>query len=249
MEFPHPYPSPGGGTRYAKARGRTASAFERFDDTIDLDIGVGDGAAGVHNEIGTRALVGVGHLPRQHLLQLLQRHAGTLHDALALSFGRRTDNDDGVDALFAAPLQQQRDLDNGHGGTLRRLAAQKGALGLQHQGMDNGFEALEFAGLRQQRCGELLAIDLASGRGAGKSRLDCRHGGALVELVHLGVGIAHSNAKRTQTRGDGGLAHADGAGEANDQHQCASMSATSSARSSSVTSGRTPNHLSKPGTA
>ena len=115
--------------------------------------------------------------------------------------------------------------------------------------MHDGFEALELVGLGQQRGGELLAVDLAGGRGAGESRLDGGHGGALVELVHLGIGIADGDAERAQARRDRRLAHADGAGEADDQHQLPSMSATIKARSSSVTCGRTPNHFSKPGTA
>src|SRR2546422_8196939 len=46
-----------------------------------------------------------------------------------------------------------------------------------------------------------------------------RGGGALVELVHLGVGIAHANAERAHACRDRRFAHADGAGEAEDQHQ------------------------------
>ena len=86
--------------------------------------------------------------------------------------------------------------------------------------MDDGFEALELVGRGEQRRGELLAIDLAGGRGAGEGRLDERDGGALVELVHLGIGIAYGNAERAQARRHRRLAHADGAGEADDQHQC-----------------------------
>ena len=80
---------------------------------------------------------------------------------------------------------------------------------------------LKPAGVVEQRRGELLAVDLAGGGGAGEGRLDGRHGRALVELVHLGIGIADGDAERAQARGDCGLAHADGAGEADDQHQCA----------------------------
>ena len=75
---------------------------------------------------------------------------------------------------------------------------------------------LNSAGSAEQRLGQLLAVDLAVGRGAGKRGLDRGDGGALVKLVHLGVGVAYGNAERPQARRHGGLAHADGAGEADD---------------------------------
>ena len=86
---------------------------------------------------------------------------------------------------------------------------------------------LNLSGSASSAGGELLAIDLAGGGGAGEGRLDGRDGSALVELVHLGVGIADGDAERAQARRHRRLAHADGAGEADDQHQCPSMSATS----------------------
>ena len=128
--------------------------------------------------------------------------------------------------------------------------AQELALGLEHQGVHDGLEALELAGLGEQRRGELLAVDLAGGGRAGEGRLDGGHGGALVELVHLGIGIAHGDAERAQARRDRRLAHADRAGEADDQHQLPSMSATIRARSSAVTCGRHAEPLARsPGTA
>jgi len=96
---------------------------------------------------------------------------------------------------------------------------------------------------------ELLPIDLAVSRGARKRRFDGTRSRTIVELVHFGIGVANANAKRPQARRHGRLAHADGTGEAEDEHQPPSMSATMTARSSSVTSGVTPNHRSKPGTA
>ncbi len=115
--------------------------------------------------------------------------------------------------------------------------------------MHDGFEPLEFAGLGQEGSGELLAIDLAVCGRAGKCRLDRGNGGSLVEPVYLRIRIADGNAECAQPAGHRGLAHADGAGEADDEHQRPSMSATIRARSSGVTSGVTPNHLAKPGTA
>src|SRR5262249_3571667 len=117
------------------------------------------------------------------------------------------------------------------------------------QRMDDGFEPLEARRIREQHLAQLAAIDLAARSRAGKSGLDRRDRGPLVELVHLGIRIADGYAEVAQARSDRRLAHADGAGEGDDKHQRPSMSATTSARSSSVTAGRTPNHFSKPGTA
>ena len=50
--------------------------------------------------------------------------------------------------------------------------AQERALGLEHQRMHDGLQALEAGGIGEQRLGQLLAIDLAVGRGAGKRGLD-----------------------------------------------------------------------------
>ena len=92
-------PLAGRGSGYAQnlAKAVPWRPFERFDQLIDLEVGVGECAAGVHNEIRTRALVGIGHLAGQHLLELLQRHAGTPQHALALHVGGRADDDDRID--------------------------------------------------------------------------------------------------------------------------------------------------------
>ena len=115
--------------------------------------------------------------------------------------------------------------------------------------MDDRLEALETGGIGKQGGSQLLAIDPAISCRAGKRRLDAGYCRALVELVHLGVGVANGDPQCAQTCSDGGFAHADTAGEPNDQHQWPSISATTRARSSSVTWGATPNHFSKPGVA
>ena len=95
-----------------------------------------------------------------------------------------------------------------------------------------------------------LAGRPAARRGAGKGRLDRRHGGARVERVHL--------ARRRRTPACRSVRKCAAAvdlpmpmraGEADDQHSAALDVGDDSARSSGVTSGGTPNHFSKPGTA
>ena len=72
-------------------------------------------------------------------------------------------------------------------------------------------------------------------RGAGKRSLDRRHGLALVELVHQRVGVADRDAALAKLRCAVGLAHADGAGEADDEHKCCSFPVSSITRGSART--------------
>ena len=96
-----------------------------------------------------------------------------------------------------------------------------------------------------------VAIDLAVDRRAGKRRLDRRDRLALVEPMHHRVGIVHRHAGLAEESRRGRLAHADRAGEAEDEHHVvfARMSASIMARCSGITFGATPNQWVKPGTA
>ena len=110
--------------------------------------------------------------------------------------------------------------------------------------------SLEACGLGEQRRASLLAVDLAARRRAGKRRLDRRDGRALVEPVHLGVGVEHGDAAaRADAPPTVDLPMPMEPVSPTISISVPSMSATIRARSSSVTSGRTPNHFSKPGTA
>src|SRR5262245_59150875 len=101
----------------------------------------------------------------------------------------------------------------------------------------------------KQRRRPPLSIDPHPLGRAWESRFDGGNRGAFIEPVHLRVGIEDGDPQGAQAGGDGGFAHADRTREANDKHHWRSMSASSRARSSLVTWGRTPNHFSKPGTA
>ena len=77
-----------------------------------------------------------------------------------------------------------------------------------------------------------------------------------IERMHGGVRIEYRNTVLGKHAGGRGLAHGDRTGKADDFHGrrgpafiSRSMSSSSSRRSSTVTSGRTPNHFSKPGWA
>ena len=105
---------------------------------------------------------------------------------------------------------------------------------------------------RRARGGEPGAVDGAVLTGPRETRLDratARRTG--IEPVHGRVGVeAPARRRSANIRGRGRLAHADRAGEAEDEHHARStMSATIDGAQLGVTAGRTPNQRSKPGTA
>ena len=82
-----------------------------------------EAVAGVDDEIGPLALFGIRRLPGQDRLEFFRRHAGPRKHALALDLGRRGDDDDLVDAIGSAGLEQQRNVEHGErraGGTMAR---------------------------------------------------------------------------------------------------------------------------------
>ena len=105
-------------------------------------------------------------------------------------------------------------------------------------------------GLRAgQFLAEQLAVDLAAARRAGKGRFDRPDRLAVIQAMHASIGVEHGHAAAREMLGRRRLPHADAAGEADDQHHAAPSEAATWALSAGVTSGRTPNQRSKPGTA
>ena len=101
----------------------------------------------------------------------------------------------------------------------------------------------------RQLLAEQLAVDLAATRDAGKGRFDRPDGLAFIEAMHAGIGVEHRHAAAREMLGRRRLPHADAAGEADDEHHAAPSEAATWALSAAVTSGRTPNQCSNPGTA
>src|SRR3546814_7687614 len=77
----------------------------------------------------------------------------------------------------------------------------------------------EFWRMTEHAGTEFLAIDAARSGGAGKARLDRRDQRAARPLqpMHLGIGVEHRHAFAFEHRGRGRLAHADRAGEPEDE--------------------------------
>src|SRR3546814_349024 len=85
--------------------------------------------------------------------------------------------------------------------------------------MDNRLERGEFVAVAEHARAEFLSIDAVRSGGAGKARLDRSDQGAAGPLqpVYLGVGIEHGDAFALKHRRGGRLAHANRAGEAEDE--------------------------------
>ncbi len=188
-------------------------------------------------------------LPRAQGLELFLCHAGTRQHALALHCLGRAERNGHVGTALGAGLEQKRDLQHRELGSLLFLCAQEIDLGLDHHGMHDGLQLLQAFGFTRHLLGEQRAVDSALAHGPGKSRRDRRHRRAFIELMHVSVGVEHGDAAGPEMRGRRALAHAHAAGEPDDQHQPPSRLATTWALSAGVTSGRTPNQRSKPGTA
>ena len=163
---------------------------------------------------------------------------------------RRAQRDRHVDALLGAGLEQQRDLQHRELRARILLLDQEIDLGRNHHRMHDGFELFEPA------LGEPASFSLSSLRStlpprvdAGKGRLDRPDRLAFIEAMHASIGVEHRHAAAREMLGRRRLPHADAAGEADDQHHAAPSEAATWAFSAGVTSGRTPNQLSKPGTA
>ena len=135
----------------------------------------------------------------------------------------------------------------------RRAAARKRFSPGADARVENSFELLERRRIAEHPPSERRAIDPAR-PGCRTERL-ChlidRRATRSEQRMNRGIGIEDRNAKPPERPGRLGLAHADGTGQAEDDHDAAlwCQSASTNALSSGVTSGAIPNHASNPGRA
>ena len=164
---------------------------------------------------------------------------------------RRRHDDDAIDALIAAGLQQQRDVEH-HGTSAPPPGARdEGTLLLPHHRVQDAPPA----GSAPPDC---PAPPDATPPGPPRRRAPCPGNAAAIARtarppracnpVHRGIRVEHRDARPAERRGGRRLPHADAAGQAEDDHRV-SRSAATNWRSSSSTRGSTPNQAWKPGTA
>lgn len=201
------------------------------------------------DEVGPPPLFHVRHLLTQDGLKFLRSHRGATQHPLALQKGRGGDHDDGVAAALAAGLEQQRDVERDQRQPPPRRPPEERLLGLAHQRMQDAFEPPKGGSVAEHPRAEGAPVDRPVDDRARERRRDRRHGPTATaeQAVDHGIGIMDGDAEAAKLRGRGALAHADGTGEADDDHCYVPRS--TSARNSGVTSGSTPNQAAKAGRA
>jgi hypothetical protein len=162
--------------------------------------------------------------------------------------GWRRHDHDRIDALFSAGLEQQRDVEHDPRAPRVRLAPAGSVRDRAHQRVHDRFEPPD----RIRIADELFRrasprSTLPSTTLPGNACLDRRDRLARIKPVHHRVGIVQRHAGLAKEFRRGRLAHADRAGEAEDEHQVfAKISASIIARCSGITFGATPNQWVKP---
>ena len=194
--------------------------FSKCDDAAESLQGLGLGEAVLQEEIGAAALLGVGRLLRQDLLESLFGHAGPGQHALALDLGRRGHHQNGVHTPLGTGFIKQRDVQHHQRRAAAGVTAQE-ALGLlPHQGVQDRFQAAQGLGLSKDGGAQLLPVDCAVMDHAGKGGLDGGHGPPVLghQPVDRGVGVVQRQAEPPEHPRDRRFSHADGAGETQDHH-------------------------------
>ena len=180
----------------------------------------------------------------------VDRHAGTRQHARALHMIRRAEHDRHVDA----PLRRRSRTVTGSRARRawrRSSPARAGNRSRPSPPWDARCisSCFSVSGVPATSCASSARSTLPCRVDAGKRRFDRRNRLALIEPVHAASASNTGMPALREMRGRGRFAHADRAGQSDDEHHCAPSVAATCARSSGVTSGRTPNQRSKPGTA
>ena len=183
---------------------------------------------GLYHKVRAGAFLPVRQLRRAYGCEPLGRHAGPGKHAGALHMGGGGDDDYAVNAPPAATLEQQRDVENDERHAPHAGAAQKSRLRLANEGVHDALELAEFVRLSEHRLAKRRSVEPRRMGDAGKRLLDGvqRPAARSLQTVHLSVCVEDRHAPAREHGGHRRLAHADGAGEADDLH------AVSSARSS-----------------
>ena len=158
-----------------------------------------------------------------------------------------------VEKSMRRRLEKKRYFEDGQIGAFVVLVEQESPFGGADAGVNDGLKLLQLFWRGEDLRGQSRAIDHAIPDRAGKHHLDQRRSFTGVKIVNDFVGVQDRNALIAKVGRDRALTHPDRACETCDDHVWAFsrawMAASTALRSSGVTSGRTPNHLSKPGTA
>ena len=190
-----------------------------LDDAADGAEGFEFGEAGWDDVGGAAALFGVRGLAGDDGFDLRHRQAA-FADAGDLDVARAGDGDGAVDAAVAAGLEEQ--------GNVQQHGAAVGAEGpaaellllLADQRVHDGFQPAHGGVVAQDLGAEFGAVEHAVVHRAGEGFGEGGNGAAVAGLQAVDgfVGVEAGDAVGGEHFGGGGFAHADAAGEAEDDH-------------------------------
>lgn len=210
---------------------------ETRDEMTDFGPRLAQALPRVDHEIGAAALFPVAHLGGEDGAELLVRHPRPPEHAAALHMRGRRHDDGGIDVGMAAALEEQRDVERDDRRAVLPRRREERLLRLPHHRMHDRLKAAARPGVPEHRRAELRAVDTVRPGRPRKRRLDRRERRAAGPLqpVHLRIGVEHGNARASQHRRDGRLAHADRTGEAEDDHRVSNAFSSSSQPSGGAT--------------
>jgi len=176
--------------------------------------------AGRDDDAGPAPLQRVRHLLAQDAVELFRRHAGPRHDAAALQEGRRTHHQGGVDATLPHAFEQQRNVEHHQFLARESGTPQEGTLPSMDQRMHDRFQPAQRLLVAEDAGAQGLTIEHAGLHDAGKRRLDAgqRRAARCLQGVDGGIGVVHGHAHLPQHLRCGRFAHADRAGQPDDDH-------------------------------
>ena len=160
---------------------------------------------------------GIGYLQCQDLLEFFHGHPRAGEHPFPLHFGRSGDDRNSIEPMLPGLFVKQRDIE--HDQRRSGIVGQEGTAHFRHFGMDDGLELPECIGIAEHGGAQFLPVDSLRPGGAGEGTFDRRDAGTAwaLQFVHGGIGIEHRHPQSAQHRCDRALAHADRAGQAEDE--------------------------------
>ena len=131
--------------------------------------------AGLDDDIGAPALLGIGHLARLDAGQALGGHARPGHDPGELDPAGRAHHQHLVAARLPAGLEQQRDIEHHQLAALAPGPGEEAPLGRAHQRVQDLLQALQRRRIGEDQAAQGDAVDGAVLQHPGKGRGDRGH--------------------------------------------------------------------------
>jgi hypothetical protein len=170
---------------------------------------------GVDHVVAEAALLRVRKLPGEDRRERFPRHAFSCQDALSLDLGRGGDDGNGIAAAVGARLEEERNIEGDE--RRGRVPQEELLLGRPHQRVDDPLQAAKGLVIAENTPGKRRPVDHAIRSHAGKGRRDRSDRRARIKAVNGRVGIMDGDAAASKHRRGRRFAHADRAGEPEDE--------------------------------